>query len=228
MLKERSLSRPIEHALQVGVLVFALDACAGGQPISRLSPDNESFVPTLTQAVILEPTSTPTQALEATLSPSPTEKPIFTTSAYDFWMPDIHMNQTSVGVLGCGEGILPNSKDIFSSGCSGQNNLFLVGHAYDVFKPLRDAYHSELLKIGQIAYYTDGIGVLHAYEVVSIDHPTITEWGKGSWWADTPTKVMTLNTCDDGEVAGDNAYRIIVRLVPTQVPSDWQEIISIR
>jgi sortase (surface protein transpeptidase) len=76
-----------------------------------------------------------------------------------------------------------------------------------------------LLKNGEIAYYTDGIGEEYAYEVAWVDHPAVKEWGKGSSWAETPTPVITLITCDDGTVVGDDAYRIIVRLVPTQIPT---------
>jgi hypothetical protein len=96
-----------------------------------------------------------------------------------------------------------------------------MGHAYGVFKPIYEAYHHQdklALKVGDIAYYTDGIGELYAYKEVSVDNPTVKDFGKGSSWAATPTPVITLDTCDNENGGRDN-YRIIVRLVPTQIPS---------
>jgi hypothetical protein len=89
---------------------------------------------------------------------------------------------TPVKPVDCGE-ILPDATEIFSSGCAGENNLFLQGHAYGIFEPLRYAYTHDLLKKGAIAYYTNGIGQEFTYEVAWVDHPTVEEWGKGSSWA---------------------------------------------
>jgi len=171
----------------------------------------------------------PTSAPEAIPSPVPTQEPIITNMFNSFWMPDIPKLDKPINVnhLGCNEGVIPDkSMEVWSSGCAGPNNLFIMAHADGAFGPLREAYNAQKLRIGEIAYYTDAVGQLYAYEVVSVDHPTTTDWGKGSSWAGTSTMVMTLDTCDDGPVKGDSAYRIIVRLVPTQIPSDWQQTLA--
>jgi hypothetical protein len=127
--------------------------------------------------------------------------------------------------LDCGE-VLPDATHLYSFGCAGENNLFLQGHAYGILESLRFAYIHNLLEVGEMAYYTDGIGEEFAYKIAWVDHPAVAEWGKGSSWAATPTPVITLDTCDDGTkivngktVPDLDAYRIIVRLVPTEIPT---------
>jgi hypothetical protein len=246
MSLERFLPRPVKRVLGTGALVLAVGAC-GGQPVPSSSVDNRSSAPILTPAVTLEPTLKPTAelTLEPTSSPSPTQEPVFIDCSYCFWMPDLppppsenpdlppppseypNLNKpTQIKDWACGEGLLPNAIDIFSSGCAGTNNIFLMGHAYGVFWQLRYAYNHSLLKDRAIAYYTDGSGEEHAYQLDWVDHPTEAEAGKGSSWAATPTPVITLYTCDDytqtangkDTVLARDAYRIVVRLVPTQIP----------
>jgi hypothetical protein len=218
-----------KRIIGAGALVLAVGACEGAQPILSASADNKSFVPIPTQTVTLEPTlaSTTEPTLEPTPSLSPTpesQTPILTDASNHFWMPSLGIN-ASVGALDCGGamgGSLPNAKDIFSSACSGgSDNLFFMGHAYGVFKPIYEAYHHQdklTLKVGDIAYYTDGVGELYAYKEISVSNPTLKDFGKGSSWAATPTPVITLDTCDN-EKGGKNNYRIIIRFVPTQIPS---------
>jgi hypothetical protein len=137
--------------------------------------------------------------------------------------------------LYCGE-VLPDATELFFSGCAGANNLFIQGHAYGIFESLRYAYIHGLLKIDEIAYYTDGNGKTSAYKIAWVDHPTVAEFGDGSAWEATEESVITLDTCDDGTkvvngkvVVVPDAYRIIVRLVPiispTETPSQLVPIV---
>ena len=43
-------------------------------------------------------------------------------------------------------------------GCAGRNNVYLLGHAHSVFKPLHDAYVSKRLRKGMTVDYADGNG----------------------------------------------------------------------
>lgn len=95
-------------------------------------------------------------------------------------------------------------------GCAGRNNVYLLGHAYSVFKPLHDAYVSGWLRKGMKVEYADGDGGVRAYAVVwwKITRPT----GAAAWaWAAQSKPSMTLQTC----VGANSEYRLIVRLVAT-------------
>ncbi len=104
--------------------------------------------------------------------------------------------------------LIPNG--IWSWPCSGANNLYLLGHAWGVFKPLHDGYHAGLLQPGLAATYTDAAGTAHAYKLEWVKDLPIATWGKGEVWAATAGPVITLQTCDGAK----DDYRIIVRFVP--------------
>jgi hypothetical protein len=89
--------------------------------------------------------------------------------------------------------------------------VYLLGHAYSVFKPLHDAYVRHTLKVGLKAYYADAKGTVHTFEV---RWWRITEPTAESHWAWDPQKVssMTLQTC----MGTNSEYRLIVRLVEVE------------
>jgi hypothetical protein len=93
-------------------------------------------------------------------------------------------------------------------GCSGANNVYLMGHAYSVMKPLHDAYVSGRLKVGMKAYYAGADGKVHVYAVRwwRLTRPTT----DAAWaWAAQSVPSMTLQTC----VGADSQWRLMVRLV---------------
>jgi sortase (surface protein transpeptidase) len=97
---------------------------------------------------------------------------------------------------------------IYSWGCAGRNNVYLMGHAYSVFKPLHDAYVGGRLRKGMKVVYADGAGHVHTYSVTwwRLVAPT----GAASWaWAAQSRPSMTLQTC----VGSRSQYRLMVRLV---------------
>lgn len=123
-----------------------------------------------------------------------------------FSIPTLGINST-IGTTSCGV-LIPNG--IWYWPCAGRNNLYLMGHAWGVFAPVHNGYHSGLLTAGLTALYSDGAGVVHRYRLLWVEDLPVAVWGKGATWAATSSSVITLQTCDG---ATDN-YRIIVRFVP--------------
>lgn len=102
----------------------------------------------------------------------------------------------------------PPDNHVYRWGCAGGNNVYLMGHAYSVFKPLHDAYVSGRLKRGMKAYYADAKGRVRVFKVkwwrVTLPTPDA-KWA----WASLRTPSMTLQTC----VGRNSKYRLMVRLV---------------
>jgi sortase (surface protein transpeptidase) len=100
---------------------------------------------------------------------------------------------------------------IYRWGCAGTNNVYILGHAYGVMKPLHDLYVRGGLRVGMVAIYADSQGRVHWYRV--------TEWrvvdpAEAAWAiASQPTPSMTLQTC----VGKDGSKRLNVRLVQFKV-----------
>lgn len=96
---------------------------------------------------------------------------------------------------------------VYRWGCAGRNNIYLLGHAYGVFKALHDAYVSGRLRVGMIATYADSYGRITRYRVTAwqVVLPTQT------WWAMSSQRrpSMTLQTC----MGAWSQYRLNVRLV---------------
>ncbi len=122
------------------------------------------------------------------------------------WIPALGINR-SVHSFPCDRKEPPNNY-VYRWGCAGANNVYLLGHAYSVFKPLHDAYVSGRLRVGMRAYYADGAGRVHLYTVRwwKLTRPTTA----ASWaWAAQSVPSMTLQTC----VGANSEYRLMVRLV---------------
>jgi hypothetical protein len=88
--------------------------------------------------------------------------------------------------------------------------VYLLGHAWGVFKPLHDAYVRGRLHKGMKVMYADGGGDVHTYSVTwwRLVAPT----AAASWvWAAQSRPSMTLQTC----VGSRSQYRLMVRLVRT-------------
>ena len=122
------------------------------------------------------------------------------------WIPSLGISR-SVSWFPCDRKRPPDNL-VYRWGCSGTNNVYLLGHAYNVFKPLHDAYTSHRLKVGMKAYYADANGKVHVYAVKwwKTTPPTTS----ASWaWAAQSTPSMTLQTC----VGANSQLRLMVRLV---------------
>jgi hypothetical protein len=122
------------------------------------------------------------------------------------WIPALRINR-SVHAFPCSRSRPPDNY-VYRWGCAGSNNVYLMGHAHSVFKPLHDAYVSGRLAKGMKAYYADAKGRVHVYKVKwwRLTAPTT----EASWaWASLSTPSMTLQTC----VGRNSQYRLMVRLV---------------
>ena len=122
------------------------------------------------------------------------------------WIPSLRINR-SVSWFPCDRKRPPDNY-VYRWGCAGSNNVYLLGHAYSVFKPLHDAFVRGRLQKGMKAYYADARGKLHTYRVRwwKVTAPTTA----ASWaWAALRRPSMTLQTC----VGKNSAYRLMVRLV---------------
>lgn len=122
------------------------------------------------------------------------------------WIPELGVNR-SVSSFACSRSAAPDNL-VYRWGCAGRNNVYLLGHAWGVFKPLHDAYTSHRLHTGMKAYYADNSGKVHTYVVKwwRVVAPTTS----ASWaWASLGTPSMTLQTC----VGSNSKYRLMVRLV---------------
>ncbi|NJD29423.1 MAG: sortase [Chloroflexi bacterium] len=122
-----------------------------------------------------------------------------------FWFPRLGINKR-VHSYPCPR-TRPPDNYLYRWGCAGSNNVYLLGHAYSVMKPLHDAYVSGRLRVGMAAWYANGSGKVRKYK--------ITEWrvvkpDNASWAIASQSRPsMTLQTC----VGKNDAYRLVVRLV---------------
>lgn len=166
------------------------------------------------------PTEDPTASPTPTSTPKPTQEPRASCTSNCFAFPAIGIGRTQVQDWPeCG-GTLPSDAIIYSWTCDevGRNNFYLMGHASGVFAPLRSAYRSGSLRVGQTAVFTDKSGNSHTFTVAWMIRQDTTDWAKDAWWADSSSfSEITLDTCDDETTSGDSAYRITVRLVPPGV-----------
>ena len=102
----------------------------------------------------------------------------------------------------------PPGNVVYRWGCAGRNNVYLFGHAANVFSGLNRAYYERRLRVGLRVQYTDSAGRLRTYAVRwwKVVYPTTA----ASWaWASLSRPSMTLQTC----VGGRSEKRLIVRLV---------------
>ena len=121
------------------------------------------------------------------------------------WIPALGMNR-SISSFACSRSREPDNY-VYRWGCAGSNNVYLLGHAWGVFKPLHDAYTSGRLKVGMKVWYADAKGHVTAYAVRwwRVVKPTTA----ASWaWASQSTRSMTLQTC----VGARSQNRLMVRL----------------
>ena len=122
-----------------------------------------------------------------------------------FWIPSLGM---SYGVRGyaCGRTSYPGNY-MYRWGCAGRNNVYILGHAFSVMKPLHDLYVRGGLRKGLVALYADSAGRIRAYQVTEwrVVRPTEVAWQTAS----QPVPSMTLQTC----IGKNSEYRLNVRLV---------------
>ena len=122
------------------------------------------------------------------------------------WIPSLGISR-SVSWFSCSRTTDP-SNYVYRWGCAGANNVYLLGHAWGVFKALHDAYYNGRLRKGMKVIYADGSSKVHTYSVIwwKVVAPTTA----ASWaWAAQSVPSMTLQTC----LGSNSQYRLMVRLV---------------
>jgi hypothetical protein len=136
---------------------------------------------------------------------TPPHKTTFTGSNH-VWIPTLGVSRP-IYTFACSRSREPDNL-VYTWGCAGSNNVYLMGHAYGVFKPIYDAYYSGALRKGLNVIYANSHGVVHTYSVVW--WKTVRPTTDASWaWADLGAPSMTLQTC----VGANSEYRLMVRLV---------------
>jgi hypothetical protein len=121
-------------------------------------------------------------------------------------IPSLGINR-SVSFFSCSRTRPPDNL-VYRWGCAGANNVYLLGHAATVFKPLHDAYVSGRLRKGMRVIYSDASGHTRTYGVVF--WKLVAPDGNVGWaYAALSTPSMTLQTC----VGANSQYRLVVRLV---------------
>lgn len=125
------------------------------------------------------------------------------------WIPSLGIDRPVV-LFECTRTRAPDNY-MYRWGCAGRNNVYLLGHAWGVFKPLHDAYERGRLEVGMLAIYADGRGRIRAYQVTEwrVVDPVEVHWAIAS----QPVPSMTLQTC----VGPRGALRLNVRLVEVQL-----------
>jgi hypothetical protein len=152
------------------------------------------------------PKPAPKPAAKPVPKPKATPKPPTYSGTNHVWIPSLGISR-SVHWFPCDRSRPPDNY-MYRWGCAGANNVYLMGHAYSVMKPLHDAYVRGRLKVGMKAYYAGANGRVHAYAVRwwKLTRPTT----DAAWaWAAQSAPSMTLQTC----VGANSEWRLMVRLV---------------
>jgi sortase (surface protein transpeptidase) len=121
------------------------------------------------------------------------------------WIPALGVSR-SVSFYSCSRSTaLANV--VYRWGCGGSNNVYLMGHAWGVFRSLHNAYVQGRLRKGMLVIYADGKGRVTRYRVSF--WKVVSPVGAGWAYAAQSRPSMTLQTC----VGSRSQYRLVVRLV---------------
>ncbi|HTC86541.1 MAG TPA: hypothetical protein VK656_07540, partial [Candidatus Acidoferrum sp.] len=116
-----------------------------------------------TTAAVTKPIAKPAPP-KIQLPPKAASKPIAFQGRNHVWIPSLGIDQSVFG-FACTRSKEPDNLT-YRWGCAGSNNVYLMGHAYGVFKPLHDAYYNGKLKAGMQVMYADSSGSVHTYSVL--------------------------------------------------------------
>jgi hypothetical protein len=156
------------------------------------------------RSISARPLANPESKLEKKPAAAPARTPSYS-GTNRFWIPSLGMSDR-VHLYPCSR-TRPPDNYMYRWGCAGRNNVYLLGHAYSVMKPLHDAYVQGRLKVGMVAIYANANGKVTYYKVTQwrVVDPVDSEWAIASQRVPS----MTLQTC----VGKDSQYRLNVRLV---------------
>jgi len=180
------------------------------RPLPRDLPDGRDLVSLPDPAAVPAPTPAPTPTPRPKAPAAPAAAPAAPAAPRyvgrnRVWAPSFGINHAVHG-FPCSRSKRPGNV-VYRWGCAGANNVYLFGHAANVFSGLHRAYLRKTIKVGQKAWYADNNGTVRVYVV--------------TWWKLVPPDTnpdgiysalarpsLTLQTC----VGRNNEYRLIVRL----------------
>lgn len=184
----------------------ARDAVSANVNAARSRTSSAPVGPSAQPANMARSTTSSTKAAAGTGGTSSTAAVASYRGKNRVWIPSLGINR-SVSAFPCSR-TRPPDNYMYRWGCAGANNVYLLGHAHSVFKPLHDAYVGGRLKKGMKVIYADSAGRVLTYSVIwwRVVAPTTA----ASWaWAAQSKPSMTLQTC----VGAKSQYRLMVRLV---------------
>jgi sortase (surface protein transpeptidase) len=156
---------------------------------------------------LLSNRAVPAPAPKVAAARQPAQKPAAPkyTGVNHVWIPSLGISR-HVYPFACTRKREPGNV-MYRWGCAGKNNVYLLGHASGVFKPLLRAYNTGRLRVGLVAIYADSAGHIRRYRVTEwqVVDPVEVEWAIAS----QPVPSMTLQTC----VGPGGVDRLNVRLV---------------
>lgn len=172
-----------------------VEAAFMGAPFRQHHPERTFAAP--------RPTVAAHVASVATVTPAAKSSPY--TGRNHVWIPALGISRP-VYLFACTRKRAPDNL-VYRWGCAGHNNVYLLGHAYGVFKPLHDAYVTHRLHVGMVAIYADGNGRIRRFKVTTwrVVDPSDSNWAVAS----QPVPSMTLQTC----VGPSGSLRLNVRLI---------------
>ncbi len=187
---------------------------AGQTAPPRALPEDDGAIssqehvrPSLSRGATVRPELTPA-ARETTVTASTARIASSYSGRNHVWIPSLGINR-SVSGFPCSRSRPPDNL-VYRWGCAGRNNVYLMGHAHSVFKPLHDAYVQGRLKKGMQVVYADSSGRVRTYSVIwwkVVPPTTAAAWA----WAAQSKPSMTLQTC----VGPNGNLRLMVRLAAT-------------
>jgi hypothetical protein len=211
-------ARPESTPSGVGIASAQLERAAIGPATPRVvaaspagtgtaTPRSDAYIPLPAGAVPGSPPASRPAVVAAPIEvpvPTAAPKPSYVGRNH-VWMPSLGISR-SVYSFPCSRGEDPDNL-VYRWGCAGQNNVYLLGHAWGVFKALHDAYYNGKLRVGMVVYYADSNGRVRRYRVTTwrVVRPDQAAWAI----ADQPVPSMTLQTC----LGANSEYRLNVRLV---------------
>jgi sortase (surface protein transpeptidase) len=174
--------------------------------VVRTVPTPASAVPNVAVAATSPAVAPkPVRATAPAKAPVAAKAPASYRGRNHLWIPALGVNR-SVSFYACSRSTaLANV--VYRWGCAGSNNVYLMGHAHSVFKPLHNAYYNGRLRKGMQVIYADGNGRVTRYKVTF--WKVVSPVGAGWAFAAQARPSMTLQTC----VGARSQYRLVVRLV---------------
>jgi sortase family protein len=168
----------------------------------RVAPVRRAMPAPVARAEVVRPQATSTTKPASTTAAAPRGQML---GRNHVWSPALGIDKR-VYSFPCSRSQKPGNV-VYRWGCAGRNNVYLMGHAANVFGSLNRSYYNGRLRRGLKVYYADSGGTVRTYAVRwwKVVEPT----PDAAWaWASLSAPSMTLQTC----IGRNSEYRLMVRL----------------